>query len=134
MNTKDKSNISEAKVKARLLEKGEVVLEPFGDNERYDLAIDKGKGEIERIQVKTATPIDNGRAIRFSCKSTYYGADGVKSDTYKSEEIDCFMAYNPEKQKVYKIPFEKAPSNEMKLRYKSKIEDPKINKAKDYEY
>jgi len=134
MNTKDKSNISEAKVKARLLEKGETVLEPFGDNERYDLAVDKGNGEIERIQVKTATLTDEGNAIKFNCRSTYYGADGVKSDTYSEDEIECFMVYSPEQGQVYKIPFKESPDREMTLRFRSEINDPKINYATEYEY
>lgn len=121
-------------MKARLLEDGETVLEPFGDNERYDLAVDKGGGEIERIQVKTARSIQSGKAIMFNCESVYLDSEGVKRRDYEKSEIDCFMAYHPKSDKIYKVNVEEAPSTVMKLRKKSKIDDPKINWISDYEY
>ena len=43
MNSKDKGDIAEAFVTARLLEMGNSVSKPFGDNQRYDIIVDNKK-------------------------------------------------------------------------------------------
>jgi len=48
MSTKDIGNISEVMVLAALTRTGCSVLRPFGDNLRYDLAIDDG-GKLIRV-------------------------------------------------------------------------------------
>ena len=52
MNPSKIGNISEAKVLAKFVENGWVVLIPFGNAEPYDLVIDRGLG-FEKVQVKT---------------------------------------------------------------------------------
>lgn len=133
MNTKDKSNISEAKITAKLLEAGKTVLEPYGDNERYDLATED-EGEIERIQVKTATSTKDGRACKFSCSSSYIDTKGLKEKSYSKDEIDCFMVYYPKKEDIFKVDVEEAPDTDMRLRYDARVTNPNINKVEDYKY
>ena len=53
MNTKDVGDKTVAMVLAALVRKGKTLLLPFGDNRRYDLAVDEG-GRLVRVQCKTA--------------------------------------------------------------------------------
>lgn len=134
MNTKDKSNVSEAKVTAKLLDRGKTVLEPYGDNERYDLVIDHGD-RFERVQVKTARLSHEGKAIQFECRSSYMVSDRNIEKSYTKEEIDSFIVYSPDYEEMYKIDVEKAADTTMTLRIESdNPEMPNINWAEDYEY
>lgn len=134
MNTKDKSNVSEAKVTASLLERGKTVLEPYGDNERYDLVVDHGD-RFERVQVKTARTIHDGKAIRFNCRSSYMMSDSNVEKSYTKEEIDSFIVYSPDYEKMYKVDVEEAGDTTMTLRLESdKPNMPNIKWAEDYEY
>ena len=132
MNTKQIGENSEAQVLAALLKNGEVVLLPFGDNQRYDLVVERG-GEFERVQVKTGR-IKDGR-IAFSTASTYDHRGGGRRGY--AGQAECFMVYCPDNDKIYKVQVEAVPpSSSATLR----LETPKNNQvrrimwAKDYEY
>jgi len=136
MNSKTIGERSEAMVAAALMKAGKVILTPFGDNQRYDLVIDEN-GVFQRVQCKTGR-ISNGR-VRFQCCSittNKYVRKGAKPErkTYRGQ-IELFGVYCPDNDKVYLVPIEAAPSNDMYLR----LEKPKngqakgINMAEDYE-
>lgn len=134
VNSKRVGNISELRVIARLLELDNSVSVPYGDNNRYDLLVEANRKTFKRVQVKTARrPPRFPDIIKFSCASVNSVTQEKRS--YTNQEIDCFMVYWPEKDKVYEIPVDMAPTNEMTLR----IDMPKnnnkklINWARDYE-
>ena len=111
MNTKGVGDISEAYAAARLLELGYPTMKPLGDNQRYDLVIDRGDG-FERVQVKTGR--SNGDRISFYTASSYSHRGRPRRD-YR-DDADLFAVYCPETRGVYLIPVEIAPRAEMYLR------------------
>jgi hypothetical protein len=103
---------TEAIVLAALVRRGYRVLTPFGTNHRYDLAIDLGD-RILRVQCKTGrlrrgAIVFHARSIRSNTRRTY-------CRTYHNE-IDLFLVYCPETDRVYSVPVEEATSTELALR------------------
>ncbi len=90
-----------------LEEAGCPFLIPFGENTRYDLAIDVGD-RLARVQCKTGR-LRQG-AIRFSACSCY-GHHARPRDTRRDYhgQIDYFAVYCPETQGVYLIPIDQMP-------------------------
>jgi len=105
---------SEAMVLAALLRHGELVAVPFGDNQRYDLLIDKGE-RVLRVQVKTGRLTDDGAVTFASCSSAYHRGGGKRS--YRGE-IDYFAVYCPDNDKIYFVPVDACGSFTGKLRVK----------------
>lgn len=99
MNPKAKGERSEACVLAALLKAGEVVLTPFGDNQRYDLVIDRN-GEFLRIQCKTGRL--KGNSIEFNTCSTAGGE--LKYRRGYQGQIEYFGVYCPETDRTYLVP------------------------------
>lgn len=130
MNTKQVGDISESFVIANLLKMGYVVLKPFGDNQRYDIVVDRGNG-FERVQIKTATYY--GDYIKFPCCSSYQHR-GLKNKDYVGE-IEFFAAYCLELDKVYIVPVDIAPKKEITLRINAvkSWQVKNIRYAEDYE-
>lgn len=127
-NPKTIGERSEALILARLLLNGEVVLQPFGDNQRYDLVVDRS-GSFLRIQCKTGR-IHNG-VIRFQSSSN---AGGGPKRGYRGE-IDLFGVYCPDNDTVYMVPVNDAPESATMLR----IDEPIVRRstmrwALDYQY
>lgn len=134
INTKSIGNKTEAIILAELVKKDYVVLLPFGDNERYDLVVDIS-GIFIRIQCKTATKT-NG-TICFSVRSVYLGADHKTiRNPYSSNDIDCFMVYSSDVDKIYIIDVTDAGSSEIKLRIDNTEQrgGSPIRWARDYEF
>jgi hypothetical protein len=106
MNTKDVGNITTLAVAAELAKVGESILLPFGDNHRYDIALDRD-GNLFRIQCKTGR-YRNG-AVEFNTASTspYIGGNGRRG---YDGEIDAFGVYCAELNKVYLVPVEEVPN------------------------
>lgn len=99
LNPKAKGEITEAIIMARLMQNGEIVLRPFGDNQRFDLVLYRN-GAFVRVQCKTARFI-NG-TVRFSAESSYrHRGRGVKNYI---GDVDIFAAYCPVTDKVYLVP------------------------------
>lgn len=110
---------SEAVIIAKLLMRGEVVLRPFGDNQRYDLVVDRN-GVFVRIQCKTGR-IKNG-AVLFSCCSN---AGGYNKRSYHGE-IDFSAVFCPENGNVYMVPVDEVPKTLAFLRFeKTESKGPK---------
>jgi hypothetical protein len=105
---------TEGIVLAALIRAGKVVLLPFGDGHRYDLAVDDG-GRLVRIQCKTAFYKDGCVVFRTVSRrrdGTSMGYEG---------HADAFGVYCPALDKVYVVPLVDAPDREARLR----VEPPK---------
>lgn len=128
MNDKARGEISEAKAIAALLEKGYSVSTPFGNNQRYDVIVDDGN-KLSKVQVKTGR-LRNG-CVEFN--TTNVNCFNGKRKSYVGQ-IDYFVVYCPDTDKLYKIDIEDAScGSSMSLR----IETPRkvnttIKWAKDY--
>ena len=130
MNSKDAGNLSEAMILAALVRAGYAVLRPFGDNLRYDLAIDKG-GTFLRVQCTTGYFVNGTIGFPVSSSQAHrgHGRQGYKG------QADLFAVYYPLLNKVYVIPVDACGRGHCRLR----IEPPKNNQkkrvryAKDYE-
>lgn len=114
MNSKTKGSISELRVAAKLLELGFTVLQPIGENSRYDLVAEKDN-QFHRIQVKTGR-LRNG-CILFSTKSQNHTSAGVVAiNQYTKNEIDFFAVYEPNSNRIYMVPVEEVTIGECTLR------------------
>lgn len=109
-NTKTIGERTEAVIIARFLLNGEVVLQPFGDNQRYDLVLDRG-GEFVRVQCKTGRLKENG-VINFKCASN----SGHAAPLDYRGQADVFAVYCPETKGVYVVPVGDAPKRTCDLR------------------
>ena len=131
MNTKDVGNVSEAKVIARSIELGYTVLEPFGDNDRYDIVVeDEG---FKRVQIKTARPKNGGDKLVFETKSANPHSEKWDGQ-YTSQDIDVFAVYFPDKEDYFEVPVEecgKAKTLSYVGAEREHIEE-RLNLTKDY--
>lgn len=129
-NPKTVGERSEAVILAKLILRGEVVLLPFGDNQRYDMVLDRG-GVFVRIQCKTGR-IRNGTLI-FPCRSVAGGLKKNRRD-YRGQ-IEFFAVYCPDNENVYLVPVSEMPTSNGHLRVAPLgIQTPKttIKWANDY--
>lgn len=113
MNTKDKGDIAEAHVVARLKELGYPVLTPFGDNQKYDLVYDNS-GDFVRVQVKYSS-VNNGRITVRALTKGHNTTDGIYEKGYTSDDVDEFIVYSPDTGESYKIGIDELPDTEMTL-------------------
>lgn len=123
MNPTQIGDISEAQVLGTFIKAGLRVLLPFGNNERYDLVIDRGGGKFQRIQVKTGQCERGGLAFATHSSTTVNGK--IKKTAYHGQ-IDAFAVYCRENDTVYVVPIEKCGSYECFLRF-----DPPKNRQKN---
>jgi hypothetical protein len=130
MNPKAKGEITESFVIAHLLRCGYSVSTPFGDNQRYDLIVDDGQ-YLWRAQVKTGRL--RGGCVIFNCTSLNVFTNIAQ--TYQGQ-IEVFLVYCPDTDRVYWIPIEKATASIMYLR----VDQPaykglqgRINWAREFE-
>jgi hypothetical protein len=135
-NNKAIGELSEAYITARLIELGYDVLQPHGDNLRYDLVIEDEDGKFQRIQCKTGR--SNGEYISFTPASLYYhtraGRTSYGSRSYHGQ-IEYFAVYCPETRGVYMIPVEHTGTSHMNLRLvpTKNNQEKNVKWAKDYE-
>lgn len=129
METREKGTHSEFVVSSRLMELGYAVSIPATE-ERYDLVVDVGD-QFVSVQVKRMRR-DSRNALTFDCQSNYNGI--TPGNTYSKDEIDGFIAHNPEDNGLYWVDVEEAPDSSMKIR-KSDYTGPthNVNWASDYE-
>jgi len=129
MLPKQKGEITEAIILAKFIERGEVVLLPWGDNQRFDMVLYRNNKFI-RIQCKTGK-IVNG-TIRCNAKSTNWNT--LEHYDYKGQ-IEFFAIYCPDNKKCYMISVDDVGISQISLR----IDIPKHGNqysfkwAKDYE-
>lgn len=110
-NTKATGAVSEAIALARYVELGFNVSQPFGDNARYDLIVDKD-GELIRVQVKTGR--SDGTCITFPCRSS--SAHGGGPRRHYRGQADVFAVYCPETGQVYEVDVEQCGLTAQSLR------------------
>lgn len=81
---------------------------PFGDNERYDLAVETPEGLLLRVQVKTGWVRDG--VVQFKGQSQHTNSEG---NTYKpyGEGIDCFLVYSHEVESLFLVWQEEVQTN-----------------------
>jgi hypothetical protein len=140
MNNKTKGNIAEAVFTAECLKKGWSVSIPFGDNCRYDAILDRGDG-LERIQIKSSTFNTERGVIRAATRRIYNNqTKGSICNTYTKEEIDAFVIYSPELDKLYYVPISEQDGKKyLNLRVTASSKkavtpkNPSIRWSKDYE-
>jgi hypothetical protein len=125
-----------AMVLARLLETYEVILLPFGENQRYDLVVEAESGFI-RVQCKTGR-LRNG-VIKFNaCSITYHHPTRLPGQAYKHHyrgQADVFGVYCPDTDKIYVVPVEEIGKNAGSLRVERTLNNQaqRIRWAGDYE-
>jgi len=131
MHSKDRGDLAEAKVYTHLIEMGYVVSEPHTENCVYDFIIDDGN-ELQKVQVKSAKMRDD-EYIQADLTRTNPKTNGVKRQHYTQNDIDVFLIYCPQNEKVYQVPFDEAPKTKLTLRLKAKQDQPSIRWAEEYE-
>jgi hypothetical protein len=99
---KDIGDLSTLAIILALKDAGYAVLLPFGENTRYDLAIE-ADGSLHRVQCKTGR-VKRG-AISFRTASSYYHHPNPRAPRkHYRGQIDFFAVYCPETHGVYLIP------------------------------
>jgi hypothetical protein len=91
---------SEAIILAELVKRGYRVLLPYGTNHRYDLVIDVGDRFL-RAQCKTGR-LRRG-AIEFNTASTRANTLRAYTKPYDADQIELFLVYCPETDRVYAV-------------------------------
>ncbi|MGZ4104997.1 MAG: group I intron-associated PD-(D/E)XK endonuclease [Actinomycetota bacterium] len=125
-----------AMVLARLLEVFEVILLPFGENQRYDLLIDADHRFV-RVQCKTGR-LRNG-AIKFAtCSTNYHHPNREPSVPYRRHyrgNADVFGVHCPENDHVYLVPVSHvgARSGVLRVEPTRNNQAARIRWARDYE-
>lgn len=103
IHTKRKGDIAEQKAVARLLEIGtDEVYTPVGENTRADLIYSLNKNLV-RVQVKSSR-YNNG-CVEFNCSKVHSNSTTHTRTTYDGD-VDEFMVYSSETEKVYIIPID----------------------------
>jgi PD-(D/E)XK endonuclease len=122
---------TEGAIISELVRRGYALLVPFGVNQRYDLVLDCD-GRLLKAQCKTGR-LRNG-VVQFSAQSVQSNTRRTKIRGYAGE-VDLFVVYCPDNQRVYAIPASDVPNCAMHLRI-----DPPRNRqskrvrwAKEYE-
>jgi hypothetical protein len=91
---------SEAVILAELIKRGHRVLIPYGTNHRYDLVINVG-GRFLRAQCKTGRLREG--VIRFNTASVRVNTRRAFVTPYDADQIDLFLIYCPETDRVYAL-------------------------------
>ena len=98
MQTREKGNLTEAKILAALLAAGYLVSIPFGEGHKYDFIIDDSVS-LRRVQCKTGR-VKKG-ALLFNSYSQ--SGNGATKQGYHGL-ADLFAVLNPESGEVYLVP------------------------------
>lgn len=96
-------DLAELRVAADLVRRGHQVLLPFGEDCRYDLAVDRGDGRLERIQVKYTA--SDGRVVEVRCRTTTVTAGRVRATArYTAAEVDWLAVFDATTDRCYYVP------------------------------
>lgn len=101
-DTKQRGDIAEALVKAKLLMLGYSVAEPIGDRKPYDVLVDAGHGNFIRIQVKGCF---TQTSIVKAYKTRLY-ASGKETREYQKDSFDFMICYWSVNNSYYVVPAE----------------------------
>ena len=132
MNTRDKGERAEIKILTALIERGDTVSVPWGDNQRYDLIWDNGV-ELARVQVKSGRLRDGVIQFDSISNSTYYKPQ-YEPKGYKGQ-VEYFGVYCPDNDQCYIIPIDDVPDGRPHLRVEATKngQTKNIRWAKDYQ-
>lgn len=121
-------NLAELQVITRFYELGYTVSTPFGQDNRYDMILDKN-GKLYRLQCKHANPHKNENGIIdfIMIRTTRQESHSNKRIKYSEEDCDYFVTYYEGKN--YLIPVNQC-SNSKTLR----ILKPKNGQTKDINF
>lgn len=98
METREKGNLSEARILAAFVAAGYLVSVPFGAGHKYDFVVDVST-DLYRVQCKTGR-VKNG-VLLFNAYSQ--SGNGSVKMSYRGL-ADLFAVLNPDDDKVYLIP------------------------------
>lgn len=128
MQTREKGNISEAKILAAFIEAGYLVSVPFGSGHKYDIVIDD-LSNIYRVQCKTGR-VRNG-CLTFNSYSQ--AGNGTARQSYYGL-ADLFAVLHPETGTVYLVPVNEVGATGVNLRLVPPLngQTQKIHWAIDY--
>jgi hypothetical protein len=128
MQTREKGNLTEAKILAALVAAGYLVSVPFGEGHKYDFIIDDSVN-LRRVQCKTGR-VKKGVLLFNSYSQSGNGA--TKQGYYGL--ADLFAVLNPESGEVYLIPVENFGTTGVTLRLMPTLSGQvqNINWAVDY--
>lgn len=128
MNTKEKGDLSEARVIAKLTEYDVDIFLPTNENTRSDMIV--SSEELEKIQVKTGW-MKNGSVI-FNCSKINSNMNNSTRTNYKGE-IDAFIVHCPDNNGYYYVDIEDSGEAEMRLRIDESMGDNgRVNWAKEH--
>jgi len=99
------------------------VLLPFGDSQRYDLAIEK-KGKFERVQVKTIT--ERNGVIQADARVIGHNLNRFNVYHPSAKDFDILAVVEMKTQNVYAVPFDGKQS-----RIQLRIAETKNNQKKN---
>ena len=121
---KQKGLLTELQCQAYFTQLGYNVSVPLGQDCRYDMIVDV-KGQLIKIQVKTAHLNEGNTGIVFATRSTQGGntAHEIQAKKYKKEDVDFFATYW--ENQCYLIRVEDCQSTKRTLSF----EQVKVNQA-----
>src|SRR5262245_50076460 len=99
-----KGSITEAVITAEAVKAGVVVLHPFNEGVRYDLAFDFGGGRIGRVQCKTGNR--RGDVIAVPARTCRHTPHGYIRTSYDETEVDALAVYCHETDRCYLLPIQ----------------------------
>jgi hypothetical protein len=128
MQTREKGNLTEAKILAALVAAGYLVSVPFGEGHKYDFIIDDSIS-LRRVQCKTGG-VKKG-VLLFNSYSQ--SGNGATKQGYHGL-ADVFAVLNPESGDVYLVPVEGFGTTGVNLRVTPTLSGQvqNINWAVDY--
>jgi hypothetical protein len=128
MQTREKGNLTEAKILAALVGAGYLVSVPFGSGHKYDFIIDDSV-RLLRVQCKTGRV--NKGVLLFNSYSQ--SGNGATKQGYHGL-ADIFAVLNPESGDVYLVPVDGFGTTGVTLRLTPTLSGQvqKINWAVDY--
>jgi PD-(D/E)XK nuclease superfamily protein len=126
-NPKAIGETTEAVILAHLIQRGDGVSLPFGNNQRYDMIVDRG-GVLMKAQCKT------GRLRRGVVRFPVHSINGFTGacTSYRGQ-VDVFLVWCPELGKVYEIPVDTVGTGWASLRVRPCRQRTKVRQAVDYE-
>ncbi len=103
--------ISEKYAEYFFLRQGFRVFQPELADSPFDLLVSKDHQCFFKIQVKTLRHSTD----RQNCKLTALKRGRQMRVGYSKEEVDYYALFDPEKEDLYIIPYEKAPKSSIKI-------------------
>ena len=130
MNTIEKGVLGEKRVEARLIEREYIVSDSM-EGAPYDLVADDGYS-MYKVQVKTVSNTEEFAEI--SLRRISHNTKERKTSQYSDNEVDVYCIYAIDRDEVYWIPFDVAPSTCITLRWTEPIngQTSGVHMADDY--